>query len=115
MSFGGGTQTFSLGVCTQSLSKGPVSHRPIEWDVSSNIHSDKSDKTTPLIPSSWARENKVDFDFDTGKFIFKNDPHLVYSAKSGKQANGQIGKKSYWLIPLTSKEGICSDADRKVR
>ena len=57
----------------------------------------------PLIPIAWARENKVVFDFDTGKFILKDSPSHVYSAKSGRQANGQIGKKSYWLLPLTSR------------
>ena len=57
----------------------------------------------PLIPIAWARENKVVFDFDTGRFIFKGIPTQVYSAKAGLQANGQFGKKSYWLIPLTAK------------
>ena len=77
-----------------------MSHNVIEWDVSNNTHSSKPDKTPPLILVSWARENKVVFDFETGKFIFKDDPNLVYSAKAGRQANGQIGNKPYWLIPL---------------
>ena len=71
--------------------------------MSNNTHSNKPDKTPPLIPIAWARENKVVFDFDTGKFLFKDNPRHVYSAKAGLQANGQVGKKSYWLIPLTSR------------
>ena len=102
MGFGGGTQTFFLGVCTQSPSKGPMSHTPIEWGVRNNTNSNKPDKTPPLIPIAWARENKIVFDFDTGRFL-KDNPDQVYSAKAGRQSNGQIGKKSYWLIPLTSR------------
>ena len=43
MSFGGGAQTFSLGVCTHSPSTGPMSHKPIEWDVSNNAQSNRPD------------------------------------------------------------------------
>ena len=76
-----------------------MAHKPIEWDVSDNTQSDRPDKKPPLIPISWARENNVVFDFETGRFIFKDDPTQVYSAKPGLQANGQVGKKSYRLIP----------------
>ena len=30
MGFGGGTQAYSIGVCTQKPTKGPISRRPIE-------------------------------------------------------------------------------------
>ena len=103
MGFGGGTQTFSLGVCTQTPSTGPMARRPIEWDVSNNTHSNRPDKTPPLIPISWARESEVVFDFDTGKFIFKDNPTHVHSAKASAQSNGQLGNKSYWLIPSTAR------------
>ena len=103
MGFGGGAQTFSLGVCTQTPSTGPMARRPIEWDVSNNTHSNRPDKTPPLIPISWARENKVAFEFDTGKFIFKGNPTHVYSANANAQPNGQLGNQSYWLIPLTAR------------
>ena len=45
MGFGGGTQTFSLGVCTQSPTRGPMAHKPIERDVSNNTQSNRPDKT----------------------------------------------------------------------
>ena len=85
MGFDGGTQTFPLGVCT-----GPMSHMPIEWGVSNNTNSSKPDKAPPLIPIAWAREKQSRFDFDTGKFIFKDNPNQAYSAKPGRQSNGQI-------------------------
>ena len=73
MGFGGGTRTFSLGVCTDNPSAGPMSHKPIEWDVSNNTQSNRPDRTPPLVPIAWARENTVVFDFDTGRSIFKYD------------------------------------------
>ena len=46
MGFGGGTQTYSLGVCTQRPTEGPMSRHPIKWDACNNQSSDKPDKTT---------------------------------------------------------------------
>ena len=91
--FGGGTRVRSLGVCPQTSTTGPLSNSTFERDVSDNPG--QKDSTPPLIPISWARQNRVVFDFETGNFIYKNDPATDHSAKSGVQSNGAEGPRSY--------------------
>ena len=91
----------SLGTCSQTVASGPLANSKFEWGVSD--HPGQKDSTPPLIPNSWARQNRVVFDFETGKLIYKGDPQTVHQARPGTQSTGTEGPKSYWLLPLTSQ------------
>ena len=63
----------------------------------------RPDKTPPLLPIHYLRQNKVVFDFETGHFLYKDQPQVIHQAKSGLQPDGTVGPKSYWLLPVTTR------------
>ena len=102
MGLGGGTQTRSLGVCTHNPTVGPMSHKPIEWDVSNNTHSNTPDKchhSFRLHGPGRTRQSLISTPASSFSMMTRT---MCTQQKLADRRMDRL-ETSYWLLPLTAK------------